>query len=552
MGTRGYRVYRWKRWYFVQYNHWDSYPSGVCVLPMGGLGVDVQAEIPRDRDDYIKWLERMKVRLETEFKAEFGGNADMDDTEFMPTSSHANKGITREQPRNDLFIEWIYEIDLDNEVFHVDSKPVFSLRNMPPDGDSFCDWISSDQFGHRSFSSDTPVEYRYNWKSAAPAVGDAVIARYKQFIECGHLSLSDDSTSASDLQLAQVRCHFSSQIMGAVMYNDSIGLIFRSLEMVRDRTALPEQIIHLGLFLLRTVLDPFLLMSRALFRAVKVTDLPQFGPSERARLWFPPDLRVLFATHLDDERNLQAAVVELIDECIAAGRQGKIHGIIFSILHCVVVEINMAGTTPSITHSSCLQFIPSFHCESVDTPGQRAISRLGLELTRSLFEHALPTIYAGKPMSTTIISSQTRLPVLPRDVFIHIALQLFTYKDLFGLATVSTEAYEAVLDVVRYPLVTVGLRDDLLWESMRLHSLATVQPKPDEYPFVTRFVYSSEKDHGLVDVGFQGSPTCKEEEYDIFAPYHCLGLGSLAELVWDPRGHPMPNNVKVSYRFVDL
>jgi len=26
--------------------------------------------------------------------------------------------ITQEQPCHDLFIEWIYEIDLDNEVFH--------------------------------------------------------------------------------------------------------------------------------------------------------------------------------------------------------------------------------------------------------------------------------------------------------------------------------------------------------------------------------------------------------------------------------------------------
>ncbi|KIY42992.1 hypothetical protein FISHEDRAFT_54371, partial [Fistulina hepatica ATCC 64428] len=283
----------------------------------------------------------MKLLLVEEFKVKFGGDADIGDTEITQTSDgHNDKWITREQPRNDLHIEWIYEIDLDNEVFHVDSKPVFSLRNMPPDEESFCDWISCDQFGHRSFSADAPVEHRYNWKSVAPAVGDVVISRYKQFLECGNLSLSDDFTSAPNLRLALVRRHYANQIMGAVMDDDSIGLIFRSLETVSDWTALPEKIIHLGLFLLRAVLDPFLLTSRALSWAVKATDLPQSGPSERAKLWFPPDLHVLFATHLDDDRNLQAAVVELIDECIAAGRQGKVHGIIFSILHCVVVEIN--------------------------------------------------------------------------------------------------------------------------------------------------------------------------------------------------------------------
>ena len=44
MGTRGYRVYRFRGRYYALYNHWDSYPEG--------LGADLIATIPTDPEEY--------------------------------------------------------------------------------------------------------------------------------------------------------------------------------------------------------------------------------------------------------------------------------------------------------------------------------------------------------------------------------------------------------------------------------------------------------------------------------------------------------------------
>jgi hypothetical protein len=122
MGTRGYRVYRHRGWYHVHYNHWDSYPSGTdnCStvdtndrILDSGLGVEVAGQIPRDSENYKRWLEALRQELDSQLEEMRGDDG--------PDGDHYgdyNYAITRKQPCNDLFIEWIYEIDLDNEVFH--------------------------------------------------------------------------------------------------------------------------------------------------------------------------------------------------------------------------------------------------------------------------------------------------------------------------------------------------------------------------------------------------------------------------------------------------
>ena len=114
MGTRGYKVYRHKGRYYVHYNHYDSYPS--CY------GLQVLREIPRNsKEEFEEWLK--KTREE--------GDAQRDSKEL--NDPDAIDYVSDEQPVNDIFIEWIYEIDLDNLVFHVDSRPLFRLDNMPPE-----------------------------------------------------------------------------------------------------------------------------------------------------------------------------------------------------------------------------------------------------------------------------------------------------------------------------------------------------------------------------------------------------------------------------------
>ena len=124
MGTRGYRVIRFRGRYYRYYNHWDSYPEG--------LGKKIACEIPSDpkayqewlaaqRQEALKWhdaLERFLCRKSAE---------DVDDDERITANEKQAWGVATENlpdfrpALNDLYIEWVYTIDLDNEVFTIDN-----------------------------------------------------------------------------------------------------------------------------------------------------------------------------------------------------------------------------------------------------------------------------------------------------------------------------------------------------------------------------------------------------------------------------------------------
>ncbi|KAJ7645938.1 hypothetical protein DFH06DRAFT_580166 [Mycena polygramma] len=160
MGTRGYKVYRHKGYYYVHYNHSDSYPSV--------YGIQVAAEIPRDAESYRMWLEDLRGALDRRFE----------DEKEQLDCPNGSELLTKERPANDLVIEWIYEFDLDHEVFLVDSNPLFPLNNMPPTPELFLAWIGVDSYGHRSYSPSTPQQHIYNWRATPPEVENNVIDDY--------------------------------------------------------------------------------------------------------------------------------------------------------------------------------------------------------------------------------------------------------------------------------------------------------------------------------------------------------------------------------------
>ncbi|KAM5431570.1 hypothetical protein McanMca71_004805 [Microsporum canis] len=135
MGTRGYKIVRYKGRYWVYYNHYDSYPEN--------FGVKIVSRIPVDPAEYKAWLEKQRATYEsrtaqlekllciTEERVQTilapTKNAypweSIDNVELLP--SHCG------EVSNDLFIEWIYIIDLDEEVFSINNSIFFDLCNIP-------------------------------------------------------------------------------------------------------------------------------------------------------------------------------------------------------------------------------------------------------------------------------------------------------------------------------------------------------------------------------------------------------------------------------------
>src|SRR5216684_6171213 len=161
MCTRGYTVYRHKGRYSLEYNQRNPYPDELRFAFLH--------EVPHDasKEEFEEWVKLTREMLDARYEE----LKDLDDLEDL---------MSGKQPGNDVFIEWVYEIDLDNLVFHVDSQPLFRLDNMPPD-DVFIRAISFDNFGHRALYEHTPAQFRYDWHAPPPLPPPESLVAYSSY-----------------------------------------------------------------------------------------------------------------------------------------------------------------------------------------------------------------------------------------------------------------------------------------------------------------------------------------------------------------------------------
>jgi hypothetical protein len=109
MGTRGYYAICYKGVYYVWYNHFDSYISG--------LGYEIAADwrklTPEDIEELKKNLETIDDRDDDLVeKTDFSGLS-------HSASSVRPNSVEMKEPTIDLFIEYVYIVNLDKETFKV-------------------------------------------------------------------------------------------------------------------------------------------------------------------------------------------------------------------------------------------------------------------------------------------------------------------------------------------------------------------------------------------------------------------------------------------------
>ena len=132
MGTRGFKAWRFRKRYYFQYNHWDSYPEG--------LGQMIVATIPSKPEEYQTWLKDQR-KAAAAWEAEWNDYLTMDPNskvKEIATEMMAENHPTWFAPLNDLFIEWVYILDLDREIFSVNNGAHFKLEQAP-----HIDWINA-------------------------------------------------------------------------------------------------------------------------------------------------------------------------------------------------------------------------------------------------------------------------------------------------------------------------------------------------------------------------------------------------------------------------
>lgn len=111
MGTRGFYVYKYAHTYYVFYNHWDSYLSG--------LGQEIIKQFRQLTSYDIEKLKQNLRSIHWSHSKNTGNNfTNIVDAPANP-QTYCLIDITMTEPSNDLFIEFIYIIDLDLNEFKI-------------------------------------------------------------------------------------------------------------------------------------------------------------------------------------------------------------------------------------------------------------------------------------------------------------------------------------------------------------------------------------------------------------------------------------------------
>ncbi|KAG2160069.1 uncharacterized protein EDB93DRAFT_37221 [Suillus bovinus] len=439
MGTRGYYVLRYRNIYFAQYHNSDSYPEGLGVNVLETMqhhnAIATYRQVLGEILDGVQSLSDSLIIIE-------GGD------DFSPPS--------RVRPKNDIFIEWIYEVDLDRNIFHINGMPFFSLECLPSTYD-FTEYVSEDHYGNLACASRCPPEHRYK-RPTPPTVNDSGIATYQSFTCTGsHVALSD-LLAISDFPSPDERIRISllEVMIGQCMVSRAIAKHVYDIELLFDHSQLMDDQWSIACFMASITFVPQIYDN--------ISHIYHLEPKRKEFTWVREDTVVCIATHLDDERCLQASVSRLINAIMEQKHNpGEYFGIAFSVYHCAIVKVVKDAHTTTFSHTNALQFLPSFYASSPSTPGITALARLGFRIDPALFERAVEICYHNRFRDKTRkfvqgvdssddVPSNTTCPPLPFELWKEIALYLY-YYELTPFGLVSKLFREVASTVLRHPHV---------------------------------------------------------------------------------------------------
>ncbi|KZO92082.1 hypothetical protein CALVIDRAFT_541280 [Calocera viscosa TUFC12733] len=479
MGTRGYRVYRYKRWFFVHYNHWDSYPSG--------LGLEMLRSIPTDPEVFDEWLASWKQQLESELVQN-----DLDDEdEDGAGDDEGDYCITRKQPMNDLFIEWIYELDFDNLIFHVDSQPMFKLNCMPSE-DIFEACIGFDSYGRRAPSANTPAQHRYSLpRLTMMNDGKAMLkndlelhplpVELKPQLPIHELLDTTEELSARDT----LRESFLQTLIGAYLRSPQGGSYVSWLSSYSRRNDIPNELREGAYDILRSAFAPY------------VSPRPFYPPDLLALLWLRTDTFLWITTDLSSPLSVQNAVESSLRELEDLVKGSTRFGLVFSFGHVVVVRVEVGGGGEmSYVHTGALRFLPDPYAITPRTPGITAVARLATRANPNfMVQVSNHTFSQRSPLNFQDIVSQR----FPREIWTAIADHVYLPQDLLSLGCSSQQCRLVVADVLRnVQLSSLRLLQPLItdWTEAQEPSQLEIHGAPDVdlFEYVLSYLKSHDKD----------------------------------------------------------
>ncbi|KAF6762171.1 hypothetical protein DFP72DRAFT_987514 [Ephemerocybe angulata] len=469
-----------------------------------GLGQWSIAEIPKHPRNYALWLQNMVRKLDQSLKSMMASYTERRDI-YGDKTSHFY--ITRIQPKKSARIQWIWEIDCDHEIMHVDSRPFFRLCNLPRNG-LFLESISVDHYGHRACAKSMPIEHRYNWTARPPPACPLLLERYRNLASALKVLPPRSLLGLPARQgfCEQVRCSLYQTMIGAALRTPTIAHDMPILEQASTPEGIPDSLVELGRAMLHIGLNPMIFCKFVYHLSHPVTH------SQQRFQWLRSDVCVQFSTHLEDCDTLVACIASLVAKVQeGAPTRSTTYAIAISLTHISIAQIILdSNNAPqSISHTPALVFLPSSFATSPSTPGISAVVALSMALDNS---HLLPS----QP-KRTLSAKNIYLPV---EVWHEISSYLSSCSDLKTLAILSPQSRSAVQDLLRYPHIAghrllKALPDviDSYWVSPRWCRTVHEDYLPQDglqALYSQKFLASKDDDFGVAVQVAPGDPPLKE------------------------------------------
>ncbi|CAL1699463.1 unnamed protein product [Somion occarium] len=443
MGGPGYHVCRYKGHYFVYYQRSDAHPEA--------LGVELLREIPIDIEPFQRWL--------AETKKIYGERVAMLSPESILTVDGGSKHhVTLLQPHTSARIEWVWEINLDDLTFCLNGSPFFCL-DYRPSTEIFLESIGRDHYNHIIPSDKLPREYRARVSRLPPYYREADIQVYKSN------SIKEPQRAVREVLFQ--RGHFSNhQTVCIRMMEVAVGLClcspcrpYLSSTLMPDESAFTDELKDMARMLIRLAVCPVeycrLTPTRAESDENKVSRDADFW-------WVRRHICVHFATHLDDERNLQAAVSRIVEELSHGGDTEVVYGVAFSFLHIVIVCHDKR--CKAFMHTRALPFLPEPLATSPSTRGITALVCLGDSGSvddKIFYARRLVKVHGFHDVSFPVgednprISQQGSGKRMANEIWTTIASFIHDGRDLASFALASHQTLSAALPWLKYPQIRV-------------------------------------------------------------------------------------------------
>lgn len=383
MGTRGFRIIRFRGRYWIFYNHWDSYPQG--------LGKSLVDSIPTDPQEYQKWLQSQR-----DFFAKWDSMLqvfltiqpeDMHKLSDLPDASifHAafDDRLQEDAPpyyvsgfNDSMNIEWTYTIDLDQEVFSVDNGAHFRLNRMPKN-DEWIEALFTDSESNRfllphlvpaesvatlaleppSFANATPYETlqrRFVKPKGLDHISPSHLTgqrlRWKLF---NAIQLSQQRDLSANLLAWKAQDLPFRELVFFILCLAAGGQYLALVDQRRVRNPYGKQGLYLGI-MQDDDLEDYNELASSLGVGYHMDGLPIGSAPHETKYWFEEAL-ICLVPRLDSPGILEKAVVDAIEYGRANCIKNSFNAVLMSIEHLVLIKSLPDGT---VDHTELMPLIP--------------------------------------------------------------------------------------------------------------------------------------------------------------------------------------------------